>query len=75
MCRECPFLETDMQLCRRCNIRPGTERWASDATSAIHGWVVLWCKRCCVEEQIIHARKCAAELPMLEKALAGLEDR
>jgi hypothetical protein len=36
---------------------------------------VLWCKRCCVEEQIIHARKCAAELPMLEKALAGLEDR
>lgn len=61
-------------LCRRCGENEATVLWlgSSGALAYVHGGGEPWCERCCVEEQVIHARGRAAELEELEAKLAEL---
>jgi hypothetical protein len=63
-------------ICQKCGERPATETWAAGGVmAAIHGGYQYWCKRCCLVEQLAHARKMAAQIPELEAALAAEEAR
>lgn len=60
-----------MTLCANCGKRPGTENWIASggALAYVHGFVERWCRVCCVEAQLSHARVCAAQIPALEREL------
>lgn len=60
------------ELCTHCMRYKATDRWASDATAAIHGWTAWWCKRCVLRAQIEAAEEMAARLPDLREQLTRL---
>lgn len=65
---------TDVVLCQQCHQRPATETWVGDGgwLAYSHGMYSSWCKRCCVEAQLTHARESAAAIPDLEAQLQTL---
>ncbi len=60
-------------LCAKCGTRPGTMKWATDATAFARGWSTMRCERCCLVEQIAHARERAGELAKMEARLAEID--
>lgn len=63
-------------LCRNCEERPGLETWVGDGgvMSYVHGGGEPWCKKCCIEAQLKHAREMATKIPELEAELQALLD-
>lgn len=61
-------------MCATCGKRPGTETWVGEggALAFNHGFYQMRCKVCCVTDQLDYARKCAADIPELERELAAL---
>ena len=60
--------------CANCHNRPATERWIGDGGSLAlsHGHYQFWCKPCCLQVMLDHARERAAAIPDLECELAVL---
>jgi hypothetical protein len=61
--------------CNRCNQREGKNIWSEGSIAYVHGIYQMWCDRCVVEEQLVHAQKAAASIPALEAALRLLDNQ
>lgn len=60
--------------CTKCQARPATAWWTPEGIiAAVHGYYEARCERCCLEEQLEHARKMAASIPDLEAKLEKAE--
>lgn len=60
-------------MCKTCSTRQATKWWTNDGImAAIHGGAIPRCERCCIVDQLAHARKMAAKIPELEARLASL---
>jgi hypothetical protein len=59
------------ELCQNCGKREATENWIGEggALAFAHGWYKRWCKRCCLEMQIIYAELHKNDLEKLKKEL------
>ena len=60
--------------CERCGTRPASQWWVGEggALAFVHGQYATWCERCCVEEQLRHARDAATHIEELEARLQEL---
>jgi hypothetical protein len=63
-------------VCRRCKQRMATLWWSDwgTAMALAHGDYEARCERCCVEEQLRHAKELAESIPKLEARLKELGD-
>lgn len=61
-------------LCQNCNKREETENWVGDGGTLafIRGYTEKWCKICCLEAQLKHAKERADAIPHIEKELNEL---
>jgi hypothetical protein len=67
-------LPQEKMVCQNCNCREATENWVGEGgdLAYVHGMFYKWCKICCVEAQLKHARERAESIPVLEKELNDL---
>lgn len=63
-------------ICQNCNKRKGTETWVGEGSmlNFTHGYYQMWCKICCLEAQLEHAKKLADTIPKLTEELEKLRD-
>jgi len=58
--------------CQHCGKRPATESWIGEGgvLAMTHGMSQAWCKLCCLQEQILYAKKIIKNFPKLKRELA-----
>ena len=76
-CSKCDHDTVEFILCQNCGKRQGTENWVGDGgmLAFTHGFSQCWCKICCLEEQLKHAREVVARIAGMETELAALKEK
>jgi hypothetical protein len=52
--------------------QPATQRWSMSSMEFARGYYSWRCERCCLVDQLAHARERAKEIPIMEARLAEL---
>lgn len=66
------------QLCARCGLRHGTQRWSGDMGSVmamrVYNSLPIWCELCIAETQLEYAKAQAERIPELAAEVARLKE-
>ena len=60
--------------CKNCGTRPATTNWVGEGgiLDDVHGMSQRWCDYCATRGQLVHCKKMARRIPILEKKLKSL---